>query len=106
MKIKKILNAQKHKTRLLSKRVKNSGLETSHLFIIKSKLFNPFNSLNLHIFYKREKADNNMQGYYSANAFEQVGIVENNYIFDKKKEDETSLFQNKNKMLVKKIPTA
>ena len=104
--MKKHLYTKKYQTRSAYGQSMNNELTHTHLFILKSKSFLPYDSINLHLFLAEEELQSKSTGYYSISAFDQDDTVDPNYFFDSKFEEKFNSSKKENNLIIKKIAFA
>lgn len=104
--MKKHLFTKKHQTKLTFGHSIGNEFTNTHLFILKSKLFHPYDSINLHIFLSDEKMQSQTTGYYSISAFDQMETVDGNCFNDSEMKNDFNSSKTVNSLIIKKIAVA
>ncbi len=81
MKSKKYNTQKRQKQALIREHLSLSTFKVTHSFIIKSRLFNPFNSINLDLAFIINDSNDQMVGYYSIGVFEKLERESRNYAY-------------------------
>lgn len=104
--MKKHFYTKKHNTKLYFGQSLKNDLTHTHQFILKSKLFHPFDSINLNLFLADEKFRSQTTGYYSLSAADQAETSEGGVLVDSPLNNDFVSSTKDNNLIIKKMAVA